>query len=152
MASAFEDFLINVISEHNRHTDLCGKRTAVETPVREIEGVDSLRSLYTSLRWDINPIEYLLPLHKYFNLARNCIVHRSGRASKALVVYAESRLLTNCIETWLSKRGKTLPKLPQLQEGCEIPFLPRHSILFSEVCQRVATAQNANVYRHTQFV
>lgn len=139
VASAFEDFLINVISEHSRYAGFCGKETVAKGP----SAGDTLRNLYTSLRWDIKPIEYLLPLFDYFILARNCIVHRSGRASKAFVEHLESTLLGDCIEAWPSKPGKRLPQLPQVREGRDIPLFPRHAILFSEVCHRAAVEINS---------
>jgi hypothetical protein len=139
VTSAFEDFLTNVISEHSRYSDFCRKETLAREPsAGDLESGDAIRDLYRSLRWDIRPIEYLLPLYQYFILVRNCVVHRSGRATKALVEKAESKAVGACIEGWPSRRGKNIPQLPQVQEHEDIPLLPRHAILFSEVCQRAA--------------
>jgi hypothetical protein len=139
VTSAFEDFLTNVIAEHSRYSGFFGTETRAKEPwVGDSEGGDIVGDFYRSLGWDIRPIEYLLPLYDYFILVRNCVVHRSGRASKALVEKAGSRSLTDCIEAWPSKPGKRIPQLPQLQEHQDIPLLPRHAILFSEVCQRAA--------------
>jgi len=137
--SAFEDFLTNVKSEHSRYSGFLGTPTIAKKPLAgNIENGDILRNFYASLRWDITPIEYLLPLLDYFVLARNCIVHRSGRATEALVEEAKSSELSECIHAWPSKPGKKIPQLPDVQEGRDIAFLPRHAILFSEVCQRAA--------------
>jgi hypothetical protein len=139
VTSAFEDFLTNVKSEHNRYSGFLGVQTIAKGPLAgDIGNGDILHNFYASLGWDIKPIKYLLPLLDYFVLARNCIVHRSGRASEALVVEAGSSGLRDCIRAWPSKPGKTIPQLPDVQEGGDIPFLPRHAILFSEVCQRAA--------------
>lgn len=140
VASAFEDFLSNVTSEHSRYSDFSGKTTAGKrTEAENSDGGEVLRSLYASLGWDIKPVEFLLPLFDYFILARNCIAHRSGRASRRLVEYSKSTLLMECIHAWESK----LPQLPQIQEGEDIPFLPRHAIQFSEVCLRAAREVNS---------
>jgi hypothetical protein len=101
-----------------------------------------LRNLFSSLGWHLKAIQYLLPLYDYFMLVRNCIVHRSGRASQTLVEIGKSKLLADCIASWPSKRGKKIPDLPELQVGTEIPLFPRHAILFSEVCHRAATQIN----------
>jgi len=138
-ASAFEDFLTNVHSEHARFSDF----TRVEQfpqPASDGENEDRerLRALFSALQWDITRIEYMLPLYDYFIIARNCVVHRSGRASPALVEKAESSVLAECVKKWPSRPGRTIPQLPLVQEGHEISLLPRHVILFSEVCQRIA--------------
>jgi hypothetical protein len=138
-ASAFEDFLTNVQSDHTRFSDFNRKEKSPEPASEEgSEGRERLRLLFHSIQWDISPIEYLLPLYDYFVIARNCVVHRSGRASPALVEKAESSALRDCMEKWPSRAGKAIPQLPEVQVGRDIPLLPRHVILFSEVCQRVA--------------
>jgi hypothetical protein len=145
-ASAFEDFLTNVHSEHSRFSDFARKQKSTESPSEEPnEDRERLRSLFNSLQWDISPIQYLLPLYDYFVVTRNCVVHRSGRASAALAEKAESNLLAQCIKTWPSKPGKTIPKLPEIRVDHDIPLLPRHVILFSEVCQRIALHTNSRL-------
>lgn len=138
-ASAFEDFLTNVHSEHARFSDFAQiQRSAEPASVEEGEDREQLRTLFSALQWDITRIEYLLPLYDYFIITRNCVVHRSGRATRALVEKAESDVLAECVKKWPSRPGRTIPQLPQVQEGREISLLPRHVILFSEVCQRIA--------------
>jgi hypothetical protein len=93
-ASAFEDFLTNVHSERTRFFDFTRKQKSPEQASEEgNEDRERLRLLFNSLEWDISPIEYLLPLYDYFVIVRNCVVHRSGRASPALVEKAESSAL-----------------------------------------------------------
>jgi hypothetical protein len=138
-ASAFEDFLTDVLSDHSRFSDFAQKKKSPEAAgEEENEDRERLGPLFNSLQWDIKPIEYLLPLYDYFVIVRNCVVHRSGRASPALVEKAASSALAQCIKWWPSKPGKTIPQLPLIQAGDDIPLLPRHVILFSEVCQRIA--------------
>jgi hypothetical protein len=144
VASAFEDFVTNVISEHDRYADFQGNEPTDKTsPTGDLEKGVSVRNLYLSRQWDLQRIEYLLPLYDYFMLARNCIVHRSGRASKALVEHTESKQFKNCIERWPSKPRKRIPELPHVREGHDIVFYPRHAILFGEVCRRAAKETNS---------
>lgn len=145
-ASAFEDFLTNVHSEHTRFSDFTRNQKSPELANGKVnEDRERLHLLFSSLQWAIAPIEYLLPLYDYFVVARNCVVHRSGRASPALVEKAESSTLAECVKKWPSRRGKSIPQLPQVQVGRDISLLPRHVILFSEVCQRVALYINSKM-------
>lgn len=149
VTSAFEDFVSNVISEHSRYSGFSGQEPPSKPLLdQENDSRDPLRHLYSSLQWDAQPIQYLLPLYDYFILARNCVVHRAGRASDALVEKAGSGRLQDCLENWPSRPGKKLPQLPQIQEGHDIPFLPRHAILFSEVCQRAARDINSRLLEY----
>jgi hypothetical protein len=143
VASAFEDFVTNIISEYSRYSDFSGKGATAKGPSAEDVGGDSLRTLYTSLQWDIKPIKYLLPLYDYLILVRNCIVHRSGRATQGLIEKAESKQLQQCIETWSSNRKA--PQLPEVLKGHDIPLLPRHAILFGQVCHRAAVDINSRL-------
>jgi hypothetical protein len=143
VASGFQDFVDNTISEHTRFSKFIRKEASPRAlPTADVETSDYLSNLYALLQWNIKPIEYLLPLFKYFMVTRNCVAHRSGRASKGLVAYSESQLLSRCLRNWPSRHGKTIPELPQVHEGREIPLLPRHAILFSEVCLRAAVQTN----------
>ena len=144
VTSAFEDFLIEVNAERSRYLDFFGSETPSGKPKEESrEEGNALVNLYTSFGWKVDPIKYLLPLFDYFILARNCIVHRSGRASRAFVEHAESTLLRNSIDTWPSKLKKKLPELPQVREGHAIQFFPRHPIMFCEICLRAAKEVNS---------
>jgi hypothetical protein len=104
-----------------------------------------LAPLVDKLGWDINPIAFLLPLFHYFTSARNCIVHRSARANEELVKYSQSPELSKCVAHWPVDRGKALPSLPSVETNREIPFLPRHLILASEVCYRAAKQLNSQL-------
>jgi hypothetical protein len=145
--SAFEDFLTNVKAEHDRYANL-PLGTAVDSPKLPEDEDDSkevLVRLFAQLGWDMKPIAFLVPLFDYFSIARNCVVHRSARASEALVEQAQSSALAACLAAWPSARGKKLPTLPNVEQSREIPFLPRHSILASEVCYRAAEYVNTRL-------
>jgi hypothetical protein len=74
-ASAFEDFLTNVISEHSKFSNFTRREKSPGATSEEAnEDSERLRSPFNSLQWDVKEIEYLLPLYDYFVIARNCIV------------------------------------------------------------------------------
>jgi hypothetical protein len=87
-------------------------------------------------------LKRLTPLFDYFVVVRNCIAHQSGRANGTLIELDASRDLKKCLQGWQSKRNKKLPPLPVVSVGKEIPLLPRHAILASEVCYRIASDIN----------
>ncbi len=108
--------------------------------------VGFFRKLYEEFGWPASALSEL-PLFEYFAWARNCIVHRSGRASKGLNQYAESASLKRCFDDWNNwnnglRKGRRLPPLPLLTPGDELPFVPKHAILASEVCRRIAVDGN----------
>jgi hypothetical protein len=71
----------------------------------------------------------MMPFHRYFTLARNCIVHRNGRATDEFAELAVSSELINCHSGWITKRRTAMPELPKIVAGAEIDWLPRHTIL-----------------------
>ncbi len=146
VTSAFEDFLVNVGAEHDRYTDLIKGGSAAPLEIAGDENQGGLLSkLCERLKYDIHPVAYLLPLLNYFVTARNCVVHRSARASVALVEQAKSGELSDCLKNWPNLRGKPLPELPQCSFNDELPFLPRHAVLAADVCYRAANYLNAKL-------
>lgn len=143
--SAFEDFLIATKAEYDRYTGI-----AVGAPVPESDDAESLgfSSLCQQLGWNQAAIAPLLPLIEYFTLIRNCIVHRNGRASRALVRYAESEKLATSISAANSGRMRRLPTLPSLATNADIPLLPRHAVLAAIVCRWLAAFANGQLIQH----
>jgi hypothetical protein len=140
--SAFEDFLITVEAEHSRTAFL---RPAVAPPSdgADTEEAESLLTKVTRrLGWSTEPVVFATPLYDYFTVARNCIVHRSNRASPALIDLAESEVLGASHAAWPRREGTRLPKLPTINLGRDIPFQPRHAILASSVCYAIAKYLN----------
>lgn len=157
MLSAFEDFLVGVKAEHDRYADLIqgqpltGNRVEVEERAwdckvngcsKEADAL-TLSALVERLGLSLDPIRYLLPLLKYFVLARNCVAHRAGRASDALDAYSTSHQLAESITAWRTSSGNPPARLPVIEAGEKIPLLPRHAIFASEVCYRAAKSINA---------
>ena len=128
--SAFEDLLVAVIGEVNRNGSLCG-----DAPKK---GSLDITKLYDELAWDRSALEKMLPAFLYFAVLRNCIAHQSGRANQELVDRAGKSDLIKCIKSLHGKNGKRIPGLPNIAIRKDIPLLPRHAILASEICYRVA--------------
>jgi hypothetical protein len=81
----------------------------------------------------IQPFE---PVLGYFSLLRNCIVHRNGRPSNALLELANCEELQKSLDAWPKRKGVKLIDLPALSSGM-LQVLPRHPIFYSEACHRL---------------
>jgi hypothetical protein len=139
--SAFEDFLISIEAEYARSSFLRDLTTATPYQSHEDEQT-TLQNMCRQLNWDLKTVAFAVPLYEYFYCARNCIVHRSGRASKALVQLAHSQSLAKSQAAWPIRSGKRLPSLPSISSGRDVSWLPRHAILASGVCYVVAKHLN----------
>jgi hypothetical protein len=150
--SAVEDFLIGIEAEHSRCIHISGitvnSKTPANTQTAEDESV-KLKKTYKRLNWKIDEVENLLPLLEYFSLLRNCIVHRSGRATTQLATHATSKELSEAIVAFSEATKKSpqaelkLPStLPAITSGALIPLLPRHAVLASAVCHSIALDAN----------
>jgi len=148
VVTALEDFCVGVKAEYDRYAQIQG--TPVESKNNsevDDEGISPTK-LYAELAWNKEILDTLDPLYEYFSKVRNCIVHRSGRASKALNKYAGSSRLTNSVNAWQGPRNKKLPSLPTITIGNDLPVLPRHAILASEVCRRIAVDANEKLLNY----
>lgn len=139
--TSLEDFCVGVKAEYDRHCDVEGLPVPGSRSKTDEEGFPPSK-LYELLKWDKDVLESVGPLYDYFSLARNCIVHRSGRASKALKSQAESSELEACIESWHGRNIRRVPKLPIVEADDELPLLPRHAVLSGEVGRRIAVDAN----------
>jgi hypothetical protein len=99
--SAFDDFLIGTEAEVSRGK---GNQAATKSPKDEAkesdddeEKIDRVFRLYGSMGWPVSGIANLQPLLRYFRLCRNCIAHRNGRASKALVTQSSDPALSSAL-------------------------------------------------------
>jgi len=133
--SAFEDLIIGAKGEFDRNARLRGLEDSRNAS-------QDVLIFYNELGWDAKALKCLTPLFDYFVVVRNCIAHQSGRANGTLVALDGSGGLKKCLQGWQSKRNKKLPPLPVVTVGKEIPLLPRHAILASEVCYRIASDIN----------
>lgn len=146
--TALEDFCVGVKAEYDRYTQI-QSAPAESDHSSEIddEGISPTK-LYAELAWNKGILDTLSPLYEYFSKVRNCIVHRSGRASKELNKYAGSSRLAQCVNAWHGPRKKKLPPLPTIAIGNDLPLLPRHAILASEICRRIAVDANEKLLNY----
>ncbi len=91
----------SVICDHADPVDLCICCQACATQYcNNHKLVVRLENMCRDLRISDIDIDNLLPLFHYFRLARNCVVHASGRASKEFVVHCQSTELDSGVAYW----------------------------------------------------
>jgi hypothetical protein len=139
--SAFENFLINSKAEHDRFRSVVYSEQSDLSTTAPVEDI-GLRRLCQEIGFLISKLEYALPLYDYFVAMRNCLAHRSGRASHELVAKSSSKEVQAAFERWPHRNGRPLPKLPDTTYGKTIPLFARHSIFAGLVCRSVAKAIN----------
>jgi hypothetical protein len=152
--SSFEDYVTGATAELNR----AGARNAARpTDMREPaperpadadvpeDDVAYLRPLVRLLVLDPGSLAADLVLVEFFQVARNCIVHRSGRASPRLAEIRQSQDLADALKTWPRRKGKWMIAVPEIEEGDPVPWLPRHAIMASACHHRCAAAIDAAV-------
>ncbi|WP_260596959.1 hypothetical protein [Sphingomonas endolithica] len=129
VSAALDDFLVILEADFDRTAFTRSGATAPSMPLpRQFEGL-KIPEAAAKLGLDPSPLAYLMPFHRYFTSARNCIVHRNGRANAELVQIARSLELSDCHTMWPTRRGTPVPALPVIEEGAEVDWLPRHAIL-----------------------
>jgi hypothetical protein len=146
--SAFDLFLTDTKAECDRW-DSVRATTYMTGTCRDGEGNISLPKLYEMYNWNIASIQRFVPLFRYFQECRNCIAHRDGLASGGLCKIAEGTDLQECIANWpFSKANTHLPSLPAFNAGDPIVLAPKHSILASANCYRIAEDIDRNLIRY----
>jgi hypothetical protein len=145
--SAFEDLMVRVDAEHDRASFLMPPSEQHKTAASNTDDQTEtkLKHFCGRLGWDTKPVLAFLPLLEYFSVARNCIVHRSGRASPVLVMLAQSSELMRSHTDFPTRTGTKLPKLPSVSIDRETQWLPRHAVLASAVCYELAKYLNTRL-------
>jgi hypothetical protein len=147
-ASAFEDYLVGVKAELDRAAGRThpAQKTIPEQRISESDDEPEdapsasppLRQLIARLGVDSTTITADVDMVNFFRTARNCVVHRSNRASKRLSDLRASPQLEVALRTWPHRRGKWTIDLPEVSQNQVVPWLPRHAIMASAVYYRCA--------------
>ena len=111
-ASAFEDYLTGVKAELDR--------AAAGTATLYGENTTPLTGLMALLGIDAMSIADLKQVVEFFDVARNCVVHRSGRASNHLAELSRRADFAAVLERWPRRKGKWSVGVPPI--GAEPPW------------------------------
>jgi hypothetical protein len=136
-ASAFEDFLTGANAEFSR-------AGLVEASPASGSEFSKLAEKLGIVRTSISDLE---AMEEFFAVARNCVVHRSNRASANLHRIRYSPAVVGALGRWGKRAGKWVVNLPDIHAGEAVPWLPRHAILASDVYYRCANAVDRSLVR-----
>jgi hypothetical protein len=139
--SAFEDFLISSKAEHDRLQSVLNGEQSIQNRTDSAEDI-GLRRLCNNIGLSLSKVGHALPLFDYFVAMRNCLAHRSGRASHELVEMGSLKDVQTAFENWPRRTGRPIPVLPDANYGKTIPLFARHSIFAGMVCRSIARAIN----------
>ncbi|MCY1211821.1 hypothetical protein D9M68_05480 [compost metagenome] len=155
--SAFDDFLIGTKAELHRFYSATessrhiGMNKATPTIIEETnindgeenddddDSEERLRAFYAKNGWDGRSIDPILKVVRYFRLCRNCIAHRNGRASRALVKHSSDADVHKLVSNLLDKASNGLRKYV-INEDVFIE--PTQAILCSHLLRKIALDAN----------
>lgn len=117
-SSAFEDYVSCAIDECNRG-NIKLHPEGTKAP---------LRQLLARLDLGTDAFSDNLRMYEFFEVARNCIVHRLGRATTHLIELASSQEMKSLLGRWPKRAGKWLVVLPNIRPDEVVPWQPRHAL------------------------
>ena len=127
-ASALEDYITGADAELNRSNP---------NPVA-VDAETSIKRLIVRLGIDPKTLVSLSAVTEFFDIARNCIVHRSGRANQELVDLAGDNAFQTALAGLPKRKGKWRPSVPSMKKGDPVVWQPRHAIMASDVFFKIA--------------
>lgn len=139
-ASAFEDYITGADAELNR-----GNPNPAPS-----NGNTSYDRLIDRLSMSETAIANFLRVVEFFIVARNCIVHRSARASRELVELSQSADFANALAGWPKRNGKWRVSIPVIEKGRHVAWQPRHAIMASDAFFKLAQAIDAALVANLQ--
>lgn len=136
--SALDDFIVGLEADIARYEHSSGQ-VVPKFEVRDEAGEEPLLNTYVRFGWDVAGIAELIPVLRYFRLMRNCVAHRSSRASKALSEHSKSESLRTAIAGLLERNTRAAP---EYEHRDEIFVDPTLSICCSDTIRTVAADCN----------
>lgn len=147
--SAFDLFLDEIRAELTSWLDF-SRNSAIHAPALDATALsdtdadknadpDRVVRFYEGLGAKSARISHLWCVYRYFRIARNCIAHREGVASQALVEAQSVPELVSTLEHWVQRTGEMLkPELVSVIEGAQIAFTHRQAIAASSTLRLIA--------------
>lgn len=132
--SALDDFLAGLEADISR-CEAAGNGVLRQPKADDEDQLDPIEATYRRYSWQSKGIAKLLPVLRYFRFMRNCLAHRSSRASHALANQSKDREFQASAAGLLDRTTKSAP----IYEYNEKIFVdPALAICCSDVIRRVA--------------
>jgi len=135
--SAFEVFLDEI---NGSYSEYLVQRTEEDADSK------SILNMFRKYGWPTKDILYLLPLFKFYNNARHCIVHQMGVANQSLIDISESDEYVEALNNWPTViPGGQLSQPPKVKKDEKLVLEPHHAITYSDVCYRIVCEINKHL-------
>lgn len=142
--SAFDVFfrqMEGILSPYFKITEIdCDKKS------EDTSRANKVLELYQKLKWDTSDITYLIFMLRFYELLRHLIAHNMGKPNDKLIEIANSEDFINSILNWKTKFPKKKISPPPIIQDQKIELRPHHSIIYSEVCLRIAKNINQKTF------
>jgi hypothetical protein len=103
------------------------------------EVVDRVEKFYARLGADNSNVSHIWDVYQYFRFARDCIVHREGRASDALVTAFANPGINTALNEWVERTDElTAPVLVKVTKGEQIDFTHQQALAASSTLRIIA--------------
>lgn len=140
--SAFDVFATDLIADLSRWNEFQRRKpvSANDSDIDEEGFRDEAKALYRTFGGSNEKMAlFLRPLYGYFRRARNCIAHRDGIASAALVRDRLDPAIERTLNDWKAITGEmNSPELVNVSEGSVIAFTHRQAIATSSMLRLLA--------------
>lgn len=149
--SAFDAFLIGSAAELDSYSTYDVMEMPSGTnPNTDDDGLEkagmAFKRFYRDRGFKTSDINFLIPVFDYYTAARNCIIHRSGIASRELNKCVVSHELAHTVENWISLTGEHGPlRLKSFNQGDRVKFDYFDAILSSSVLRLLALNLNSQI-------
>lgn len=129
-ASSFEDYLTAAHAELNRSGVGADNGEAGTGLTRLIGRIDIDDAALLDMK----------AMVEFFDVARNCVVHRSNRGSGQLAEIRQSDNFAAVLTRWPKRSGKWCVTVPDIEKGAIVEWRPRHAIMASDAYYRLGVA------------
>lgn len=136
--SALDDFLTGLEADISRF-EAEGNPVARQPKVADNDQAEPIETLYNRYSWPTTGITSVLPALKYFRLIRNCLAHRSSRASLALSDHSKDHAFQAGMKGLLERSTHSAPTYERNEEIFVDPTL---AICCSDVIRTIAADCN----------
>jgi hypothetical protein len=114
-----------------------------DSPAIDDADVEKVSRIYARFGWRPTSTDFFLPIYRYYRLCRNCVAHRDGRASAALVESSEKAQWRSTVRAWSKTTGEeSVPRLREYSFDARIELDHRDVILASSMLRRIAVHMN----------
>lgn len=141
--SAFDVFLNELSGEISTVEKLFNIGVSDKTIKIDTNDEDKLWKFLERNEIELENIDAIKPIYRYYRISRDCIVHRNGLASPNLYAIAGQKELTTSVKNWkVIADHKTILPIRKMDIGDNIEFTHQDAIFASDLLFRMTRSIN----------